>query len=470
MTAAAALLKDHRPPAETGRPWWDETRATTKLALPLILAQLAQMAIGTTDVVMAGWLGADKLAAGTLATNYMFPLFFLGMGILAAVAPLISQALGARQYRAVRRSVRQGFWVGMVIAIPYFLALYFSAPVMGLLGQKPEAVLLAEGYLHAVLISIPFVLWLIPLRIFVAAHGKAHVVLISSTIGFLLNILGNYTLMFGNFGFPRLELVGGAISSVIVNIAMFAVLLTYCLTQRRLRRYHILARLWRPDWPRFVAIFKIGTPSGLTNLAEVGLFSAASFIIGTIGIEALAAHAIALQCAALSFMIPYGLSQATTIRIGLKAGAADRPGVRRAGIVSLLLGLGYASAAAVLFVLAGDFIVGLFLDRADPANRPVIEIAVGLLVIAGIFQLFDAGQTVALGALRGLRDTAIPMVLAMIGYWGLGFTAALALGLWVEGDPAWTGVYGAWIGFVIGLASVAISLIIRFLIRTRLAP
>ncbi|MBU2091720.1 MAG: MATE family efflux transporter [Alphaproteobacteria bacterium] len=467
MSVAAALLKDHRPPAETGRPWWDETRATSKLALPLILAQLAQMAIGTTDVVMTGWLGPEKLAAGTLATNYMFPMFFLGMGILAAVAPLISQALGARQFRGVRRSVRQGLWAGLAIALPYFALLYFSTPIMGLLGQQPQAVLLAEGYLRAVLVSVPFVLWLIPLRIFIAAHGKAHIVLVSSTTGFLLNILGNYALMFGNFGFPRLELVGAAISSVLVNIAMFAVLLGYCLTQKRLRRYHILARWWRPDWTRFRTIFRIGMPFGLTNLAEVGLFSAASFLIGTISIGALAAHAIALQCAALSFMVPYGLAQATTIRVGLKIGAQDRPGVRRAGLVSLLMGLGYASTAALLFALAGNFIAGLFLDRSDPAALPVIGIAVQLLVIAAIFQLFDATQTIALGALRGLRDTAVPMVIAIFGYWGLGFPAAIALGFWVDLGEGWSGVYGVWLGFVIGLASVALCLTARFLSRTR---
>ena len=468
MSVVASLLKDTHPPAGSGRPNWDETRATLKLALPLILAQLAQMAINTTDVVMTGWLGPEMLAAGTLATNYMFPLFFLGMGILAAVAPLISQALGARQFRNVRRSVRQGFWAGAALSVPYFFLLLFSAPIMALLGQKPEAVTLAEGYLHVSLIAIPFVLWLIPLRILVASHGKAHLVLISSTTGFFLNILGNYAFMFGNFGFPRLELVGAAVSSVLVNLAMFSVLLAYCLTNRRLRRYRILARWWRPDWPRFATIFRIGVPSGLTNLAEVGLFSAASFLIGAISIQALAAHAIALQCAALSFMVPYGLSQATTIRVGLAVGAENRPGVRRAGVISLALGLGYATAAAIGLWLAGDFIAGLFLDPAEPENWPVIEIAVRLLLIAAWFQLFDAAQTIALGALRGLRDTAVPMAYAIAGYWGLGFTGAVVLGYWVEVAPGWGGVYGVWLGFVIGLASVAVALTLRFLARSRI--
>jgi MATE family multidrug resistance protein len=244
---------------------------------------------------------------------------------------------------------------------------------------------------------------------------------------------------------------------------MFLATLAYVLMHRRYRRYHILARFWKPDWQHFRQIFHIGTPIGLTVLAEIGLFSAASVLMGWLGTNELAAHAVALQCASMSFMVPFGLSQATTVRVGLAYGARSAEGVRKAGWVSLGLTLCFMSATCLLFLLAPRAVVGLFLDASAPQNRIALELAAAYLGIAGLFQLVDGTQVVAAAALRGLSDTRAPMFLALGGYWLCGLPIAYLCGF----TFGLRGI-GVWIGLAVGLAVVAVVLTVRFALRTRL--
>jgi MATE family multidrug resistance protein len=244
---------------------------------------------------------------------------------------------------------------------------------------------------------------------------------------------------------------------------MFAMLLGFVLLDRRLRRFHLLGRLWRADWARFREIFRVGTPISLALGFEVTVFNAAAFLMGIIGTDSLAAHAVAIQIASVTFMVPLGLAQAATVRVGLAAGRGDRDGVARAGWTSLTIGVGFMGAMAVPMLAMPEALAGLFLDRADPAQARVLYLAASFLVVAGLFQLADGGQVVGAGMLRGLKDTRVPMVFAGVGYWviGIPFGALLAF-------VAGMGGRGLWIGLASGLVAVAILMVTRWSRRERL--
>ncbi len=443
--------------------WRTEIAATLSLAIPLALAQLAHIAINITDVLMMGWLGRDDLAGGTLGGNIFFPSFLFGMGIVMATSPMIAQALARRQFRAIRRTVRQGFWVALAYSVPMGLLLWNVEDIFALFGQADATIAMAQAYIRAVVWSLLPSLWIIVLRSFVSAHSRPRSVLVVTLIGVGVNALGNYALMFGNFGFPALGVVGAGISTSIVDTVMFVVLMGFVLRDRQFRRYYVLVRLWRPDWPRFREILRIGMPIGLAILAESGMFAAAAVLMWKIGTNELAAHGIALQCAALAFMVPLGISHAATVRVGLAAGRGDAGGVHRAGWVALALGVVYAVVPIALFLLMPWTLIDLFLDFDKPENLQVAEVAVLFLGMAAIFQLADGAQVIAVGILRGLKDTRMPMVIAVIGYWPIGFAAGAVLGLGTS-----LGGLGAWIGLALGLAFVAVVAIHRFHRRDRL--
>lgn len=443
--------------------WLGELRSLFTLGWPLILAQLAQSALFTTDVVMMGWLGSKYLAAGALATAFFICLQLFGVGLVGAVAPLVAQALGARNFRAVRRIVRQGFWAAVLIGAVVAPLLWNMQPILLALGQDPELAAMAATYAHGGILILFPLLMIVVMRAFLSAHGSTGAILVITVLGVLVNIVFNYALIFGHFGLPRLELRGAAIATTMTNLVMLAALLGYTLRHRRYRRYHLLARFWRADWPHFFELFRVGTPIGLMLLSEVGLFSAAAMLMGWLGTAEVAAHAIAMQCASLSFMVPLGLSQATTVRVGLAYGRSDPLGVARAGWLSLGLTLGFMALTCTLFLLAPLHLVGIFLDPTDPGNADTLALAATYLVIAGLFQLFDGAQVSAAASLRGLSDTTVPMVIALIGYWAVGLPTGWYLGFQLD----WRGV-GIWTGLATGLAAVALVLNLRFALRGRL--
>lgn len=450
-------LRDRGRPDLIPQAWRSETLATLKLGWPLIIAQLSTMVLSTTDVIMMGWLGPSFLAAGALAHAILHPILLFATGVVMATGPMIAQARGKRDVRSVRRTVRQGIWLVAGLSILLSPLLMHGDLLLRLLGQASETADLGRTYLVMAAWQLFPALMIIVLRSLSAAHDEATIMLWVMAVGAVVNGLLNYALMFGHFGFPRLELFGAGIATTLVQFVMMALLLRFVLTHRRMKRYAILGRIWRPDWPRFWALCRLGLPIGLLFLSETFLFSAAAMLIGWLGTAELAAHAVALQLAALSFMVPLGLSQATTIRVGLAFGRGDAPSTMRAGWSSMLLTLMFMGCIAVLFVAWPAPLVHAFLSPADPGNQAAIQLAMSYLAVAGLFQLVDGAQVSAAASLRGLSDTTMPAVFAFACYWCIGIPVAYALGLGLE----WRGV-GVWLGLATGLTCAALLLVLRF--------
>jgi MATE family multidrug resistance protein len=439
-----------------------EARATFALAWPLIVAQFATVALTTTDVVMMGWLGPDEIAAGSLAGSLLFPAYIFGMGVVTATAPLVAQGLGGRRRGAIRGAVREGLRVAALLALLLAPLIAVSGGALGALGQAPPVVALATEYLRAAAWMIAPALAFIPLRALVAGHGETGVVLAVALGGVVVNALANYALMFGNFGFPRLEMTGAGVATTLAHLAMLAALAAWVARRRVYRRYALAVGGLRADWARFREVLRIGTPIGLTLAAESGLFATAALLMGVIGPDALAAHAVALQISSIAFMAPMGLSHATTIRVGFATGRGDRRGARVAGWTSIALSLLFMSGTAALFWFAPGALVGLFLDPARPESLAPFALATTYLAIAAVFQIFDGAQVTAAAALRGMSDTAAPMAIALGGYWLVGLPVA-----WLLAFRAGFEGIGVWVGLAAGLAVAAIVLIARFALRTR---
>ncbi|MGO1118539.1 MATE family efflux transporter [Rhodovibrionaceae bacterium A322] len=449
--------------AKGAGPWLGELRTTLMLAFPLILTQLGQIGVGTTDVLMIGWLGPQSLAASTLSFTVYFTMWIACIGVLQAVAPLVSQAIGAGDFRGVRRTVRQGLWASILLSVPCMIVLWYSKDVLLLLGQEETTSSLAQEYLRASLWGFLPSFGFIVLRSFLAAMSKPNVALVATFCLLIFNAAGNYALIFGNFGFPRLELVGAGITSALGQWGSFLGTLIYILLHGRLRRFHILVRFWRPDWERFRLLFKVGLPIGGTMLAESSLFSLAAIMMGWLGTTQLAAHAIAIQITATAFMIPLGLGQAATVRVGLAVGRKDRLGIALAGWTAMGLCLVLMFTTASLFWIFPETLVGFFLDFDNPVDQAAAQLAVSLIFVAGVFQLADGGQAVVTHLLRGLNDTRTPMFFCWFGYWGIGLTSALLFGFVLEFDAV-----GIWYGLAAGLFVVSIWGVIRFARREKL--
>lgn len=435
------------------------------LAWPLILTNLSQMALATTDVIMMGWLGPDALAAGALGANLNFACLIFGIGLVTSTAPLLAIELGKRRHavREVRRTVRQGWWAAIAFAVPVWIVLWQAEPILVALGQEPRLAHGAASYLHTFQWALLPFLFYIVLRNFVSALERPLIALWISVAAIFVNASLVWILMFGKLGVPALGLPGAGIATTVTNLFMVGGLLTLIRLDRRFRRYHLLGRFWRADWARFREILRIGFPIALTLGFEVTIFNAAVFLMGIIGADSLAAHAIAIQIASLAFMVPLGLGNAATVRVGLAFGAGNVPGIGRAGWTAFALAIGYACCTALIMLLFGRELVGVFLDLDAPANQTVIALAVSFLVLAGIFQLADAGQAAAAGMLRGLGDTGVPMIYAAFGYWGVGapLTVLLGFSAHLEGR-------GVWMGLATGLAVVAVLMTVRWIRRERL--
>ena len=345
----------------------------------------------------------------------------------------------------------------LVATAAAMLLLWNIEPILLALGQQPETSALAEDYMRAMVWSFPTSLCFIVLRSFLATLGRPMPILSIVLLGIACNAVADYALMFGHWGFPALGVVGaGAATSGAYLIMVFAIL-GVIVWDRRLSQYEITLRFWRPDWPRFFEIVGLGLPIGLGPAAETGLFSAASMIMGRIGTLELAAHQIAMQCVAIAFMLPLGLSQATTVRIGLAVGARNPAGVGRAGWTSFAFGACIMAMTGAAFLLLPESIAGLYLDEAQSDAAAVLALAAVYLTFAALFQVFDGAQIIAQGTLRGLKDTRIPMLIAFFSFWVVGAPLCLWLGL---ATPL--GGMGVWIGLATSLAVNAALLTMRF--------
>lgn len=445
--------------------WMAELRAMLALGWPLILTNVAQNSLMTSDVILMGWLGSDALAAGALGTNLYFAFLIFGIGLVSATSPLIAEELGRKRHsvREVRRTVRQGFWAAMTVAVPIWAVSWNGETLLLLMGQEPGLAHNAGEYMRALQWSLlPFLLYLV-LRSFLSALERPGWALVIGILAVPVNLGAAYCLMFGKFGLPELGLVGAGYGTVISSTFMFVSLSVVIGRDRQLKRYFLFGRFWRPDWPRYRTLWRIGVPIGLTLAFEVTIFNAAALFMGRIGANELAAHAIALQIASFCFMVPFGFSQAVTVRVGRAYGAQDLDGVTRAGWTAFALGVGFMGFTAMLMLFAPHLLVGAFLDLGDPKNAPVVGFALSFLVLAALFQLVDGAQAVGAGMLRGLQDTRIPMIYAAVGYWGIG----LPLGVSLAFGTSLRGV-GIWIGLAAGLAVVAGLMLWRWLRRDKL--
>lgn len=437
--------------------WAAHFRTTFTLGVPLIGAQLAQLGIHTTDVVILGRLGAAHLAAIVLSSQFFFTIFILGSGFANAVMPMVAQAYGRGDTVSVRRSVRMGMWVVLLYSVLMIPLFYSAENILLYAGQKPEVAALAGNYLKIAQWGMGPALLFMTLRGLVSAHGRAGIVLYVTFTILTVNAILAYALVLGHFGLPALGMEGAAIASVVVNVLSFLLITAYIQSRADMRRYELFVRFWRPDWQAFREVVHLGLPIGLTMLAEVSLFTGASLLMGNIGTLELAAHGIALQLASIAFMIPLGLAQAGTVRVGVAHGRGDHLGVVRAAWAVLIVAAVIAVGGGILFAAVPTTLASIFLDKAGKDSAAVLAIAGPFVVIAGVFQLVDGLQAIAAGLLRGLKDTRIPMILALISYWPIGFLAA-----WFFAFPAGFGGIGVWFGFLAGLAAASVLLNWRF--------
>ncbi|GJE61699.1 MATE family efflux transporter [Methylobacterium trifolii] len=459
MTALGLAAPAARGRAPFHRPWALELRATLALSAPLVLTNLAQHAVITADVVMLGRIGAEALAAATLATGLYFILFIGGLGLTSAVAPLVAGALGRDGTAGdeARRTVRAGFWAATLAAGPLMLALWHTRTLLDLIGEPPALAMAAGTYMRALQWAMWPALLFMVLKGALAALGRPGWPLAASLAALPVNVVLAVWLAFDRPGCLGLGPVGVGIATSVSAFVMLAILCGVILRDPHLRRHRLLHRVWRFDPVRLGAIFRLGLPMAATGLAEAGLFEAAVLGMGLFGASQLAAHAVAIQVAAFCFMVPNGVAQAATVRVGLARGAGDRHRLRLAGRAALGLALAFMSLCALVQLTLPENLIALFLDLGAARNAPVLPYAVGFLSLAALFAVADGVQSVALGMLRGLQDTRVPMLIAVGGYWGVGVPvgAALAWGAGLQG-------YGIWLGFCAGLFVVAGLLLARW--------
>jgi MATE family multidrug resistance protein len=444
--------------------WLDELRATLALAWPLILANLTQQVIQATDVLLMGRLGATQLAAATLALNLTFTFNLLMLGLLIASSPMMATALGHRfnAVRDVRRTFRAGLWLLVFMLPPYWLVLWHVGSLMRAFGIAEELASQGQTFLRAYMwCTAPWLLFNL-LRNFVSALERPRIVLWLSLAGIGINALLSWSLIWGHFGLPALGLVGGGVGSTLTWTFICGSLIAVTSIDRRFRRFHLLGHFWRFDRQRTMAMVRLGWPIGLTMALEMGVFALAAYFMGWIGAPAVAAHAVALQLAALTFMVPLGLGQAATVRVGLALGRRDEAAITRAGWTAWVIGVAFMGTMALVMWSVPRRLVTLFLVDV-PANALVIALAVSFLRVAAAFQLVDGAQVIGAGMLRGLHDTRWPLLFALVGYWVVG----LGIGAWLAFAADWNGV-GIWIGLASGLASVAVLMLARWVMRDRL--
>lgn len=445
--------------------WTAEFRASLALGWPLILTNLAQAALTATDVLLLGRLGADALAAGTLAAGMYHVAVIFTMGLVSATVPIMATALGRRRHgmREVRRTVTQGFWVALLVCLPIWGALWHADRILIALGQSPDLAAQAVRFMHTLQWALLPHLGYLVLRSFLAAMQQPRWTLLVAAGAIVFNAVAGYVLIFGKAGFPALGLAGAGIASTASSLLMFLGLAIVVTRHRRFRRFHLFGALLRADRTRLLELGRLGLPIAVTLLLETMIFYAAVVMMGLIGPHALAAHAIAMQLVTLGFMVPLGLGQVATVRVA-RAGD-DRQAARRAGWAAWMLGVGFMAASALTMLSIPRVLIAAFLDLNDPANAAVIGLAVQLLACAALFQMADGAQAVSAGMLRGLHDTRVPMLLAALGYWVLGvpFGALLAFGLGLGG-------VGVWLGMATGLTIVAGLLTRRWVKLSRIAP
>lgn len=425
-----------------------------KLAYPVMLSQAGQILVGIADNMMVGQVGATPLAAASFANAVFFNIMVIGMGIAYGLTPLVSAALGEKDYKKIGRLLKNGLFINTLSGVLMCVLMFGIVPFMDSMKQDPDVVTEAIPYFETLALSI------LPMMIFfnfkqfnegLASTKPTMFITLSSNA---LNVLLNYLLIYGKFGFPELGLLGAGYATLISRIVMAIAMVVYTFKASYFKpfikeMYHTKIRL-----KECMKIYRLGIPIGGQMLMEVMVFALGAIMIGSIGPNEQAAHQAVISLAALTYMVANGLGQATTIRVSNQLGEGDLLNMRRAAHTGMIMVTTFMAITAIIFVLFKYELPDLFVKEED---YEVVIIGAKLMVIAGFFQLFDGIQVVALGALRGLHDVKIPTFLTFIAYWVLGFPACYLLAF-----PFGMGVEGVWYGFLVGLGSASVLLAIRF--------
>lgn len=450
--------------SETIHPFRAELGATLRLAAPLALANMLQMAVFAVDVIFVARLGQEALAASSLAVAIVAVVMMGLNGVTGSVAPLIAAEIGRKHYsvREVRRSVRMALWLAIGLGLVAVGVCFLGEQIMLLTGQNPRVSAISGHFIRVISLALVPMAISNVLRTFVSALGRPIFATMITALAIGVNALGNYALVFGNLGMPALGLTGSALASTITACVTVLAYVIAIRTNRNLRRYHVFGRFWRPETQRLRQMLRLGLPISATLIAEGGLFSGAAFLMGRVGETELAAHTVALQIAAFAFQVPFGIGQAATIRVGYHFGAGDSDAIGRAGWAAIAIGMAFVGLSALAMLTIPRTIIAAYVDVSDPANLGLVALAVQYLFVAAIFQLTDGLQAVAAGVLRGVQDTRVPAVIAIVGYWLAGFATSVVLGLFTPLEGV-----GVWIGLAVGLTVAAILLLGRWHWRGR---
>ncbi|SEW22658.1 multidrug resistance protein, MATE family [Aliiroseovarius sediminilitoris] len=430
-------------------------RAVLVLGLPLVASHLAQFAVQIIDTIMLGWYGVEELAAVTLAGTFFFMFLIMGSGPAWALMPMVAEASEARDDVRVRRLTRMSMWFSVGFALLVLPLMWMSAPILRAIGQDPDLSLIAQNYLRIAGVGLVPALLVMALKSYLAALEHTRIVLWATVLAAVMNGVINYALIFGNWGAPELGVRGAAIASVVIQIASGLVLVVYA--ARLNAESSLFRRLWKPDWEALSHLLKLGIPIGLTTLAEVGMFSASTVVVGLIGTLELAAHGIALQITATFFMVHLGLSNTATVRAGRALGRRDEQGLRRGALAVTLASVVFGGLTVILFFGAPEPMIKLFLNPAEVRRDEIVALGTVLLIVAALFQFADGAQAIAMGLLRGVQDTRVPMIIATLSYWGVGMTMSYVLGITLG-----LGAVGVWVGLLLGLVCAGIFMSWRF--------
>lgn len=439
-----------------------ELSETAKLAWPMVLTQVGQIAMMTTDLAFNGRISTEALAAAALAGRFYLISITFGVGLLSAIAPLAAQAFGANNRAAVRRTLRMGLWTALILSFPMIAVALRAEQILLALGQAPDVARLAQQYLFGLAFSAAPALSFFAIRSFMGAVHRPEPVFWITLSAIPLNALLVYMLIYGKLGLPRLELFGAGLATTLVNCGMFLAGLWFAALRLPFRDYHVLAQLWRFDWRAMRQLIAIGTPISIASLIESGLFWATSLLAGLISTSALVAHQIVVQIAAILFMVYAGIAMAAAVRVGHAAGRDDSAGVKWANLAAMLIGIVIAATLTLALIAARFEMIELFLGRSARDSEATIALAAKLLIVGATLFVADAAQCIAAGGLRGLKDTRVPLLFAAIAWWLIGFSLSYWLGLSVG-----LGVIGIWIGLSIGTTIHAALLVLRFCHLTR---
>lgn len=433
-----------------------EAGLTLRIGAPVIIAQLLQMSMNFVDTVMAGNLSAEDLAAVAVGGALLYPFMMLAAGILMAITPIVAQLVGARNLEEIGINARQGIWLSQMLAIPLFFLLRNLDFILPLMDITPEIIPVATGYLRAISWAVFPLCAFMALRFFNEGMSVTRPSMYFALAGLLVNIPGNYILMYGKLGFPELGAVGCGYASVLVSIVMFLGMFMFTYTHKPFNRFEIFSTFRWPEWNFIKEILRVGIPIGISSTMEVTMFAVVSLLMGTLSTVAVAGHQVAINFSAMTFMVPFGLSTAITTRVGNAIGHRSAGEARRRGFVGIILSVLFMCVTASIMFAVPEFITSIYTQ--DPAVR---EVAVGLLYMAAIFQISDGLQVSGYGALRGLKDTRFPMYVNFVAYWVIGLPFGYYLGIVNDIGPQ-----GLWMGLIAGLTVAAVLHNIRFYMKT----